>query len=805
MAVELSRAVVLDVTIEIPEPTPAFDGKTLIDRLLGELSALEGQLVLVIDDLHEIKSADILNQLEYFAEHLPRSVHLIVISRHDPRLGLHRRRLEGSLTELRSEHLRFTLDETAQMLSAIGLSLSDAALNSLYERTEGWVAGLRLAAISMASHPDPERFVLEFSGSERTVAEYLVAEVLASLPAEGRRLLVRTSLLDRINGPLGDLLTGLGGSERYLRELADTGEFVIALDAKREWFRFHHLFADLLAVELRHTEPNEIAGLHRLAAQWYSEHGFVLDAIAHAQAAGDHDWVAGLLVEHYFSLMLDGRRATAQSLLAIAASGIDSPELAVVLAADELLDGALEQAAAQLALAERRASEVPTARRQRFDLALYVTQLSLARRIGDLQSVLDAQQPGALFVDPQTSGDIAMHNDVRALMLMNLGIVEVWSGHHDEGELHLQAAASIAEQIGRPYLKVGCDAHASQAVQWRSFTSGRQAARDAIELAEQYGWDHDQVIGPALVVMGICLAQEGRTEEADQAFLRADETLHFELEPAVAFQLHMGHGLVHHIRAAYSECIRSYMEAERLASTLVTNSPLALQATCARLAAAVAAGNLDTVRATLEGMSDDQRAAGEVREVLAVLALAEGDAESALLALAPTLEGSAAYHHDIILIRSLLLEARARDILGSRAEAEDAVERALDLAEPDELILPFMYEGCLELLEQQPAYRTAHGAFIARILDSASGRFIQDSGHMAVELLAEISEAELRVLRYLPTNLTAAGIASEMYVTVNTIKSHMRSLYFKLDVHTRHEAVSRARALGLLGHSNRRG
>ena len=803
MAAELSQAVALDVAMEIPEPTPTFDSTNLIDRLLEELSTLSGQLVLVIDDLHEIRNTDVVSQLAYFTERLPRAVHLVIIARHDPQLGLHRRRLEGGLTEIRSEDLRFTLDETRQMLSAIGLRLSDNALNSLYERTEGWVAGLRLAAVSMVAHSDPEQFVAEFSGSERTVAEYLVAEVLVSLPAEVRRLLVRTSLLDRVNGSLGDLLTGLVGSERYLQELADSGEFVIALDAKREWFRFHHLFADLLAVELRHSEPEEIAGLHRIAAQWYADHGAALEAITHAQAAGDRDWVAGLLVEHYFSLMLDGRRTTAQSLL-IAASEINTPELAVVLAADELVDGALEQAAAQLALAERRASEVPEGRRQRFDLVLYVTQLSLARRIGDLQSILDARQPGALFADPQTSEDIAMHNDVRALVLMNLGIVEVWSGHHREGEPHLEAAATIAEQVGRPYLQVGCVAHASQAVSWRSFANGRQAAQDAIELAEQYGWQRDQVIGPALVVLGVCLAQGGRIDEAEEVLRRADESLHFELEPAVAFQLCMAHGLVFLMRAAYSDCIRSYSEAERLGSTLVTNSPLALQAKCARLSAAVTAGNLDDVRTTLDAMSEALRATGEVREVLAGLALADGDAEHALQILTPTLDGTAEYHHDIVLIRSLLLEARAQSSTGSRAETEAAVERALDLAEPDELILPFMYDGCLELVEQQPQYRTAHGAFIAQILDVSSGRSIPDSHRLPDELAGEISDAELRVLRYLPTNLTAADIASEMYVSVNTIKTHMRNMYFKLDVHTRKEAVSRARALGLLGHSNRR-
>ena len=175
----------------------------------------------------------------------------MLATRHDLRLGLHRLRLEGELTEIRAADLRFTVAEARALFEAAGVQLSDPALAPLYERTEGWAAGLRLAALSLAGHPDPERFAAEFSGSERTVAEYLLAEVLDRQPEQVRRLLLRTSVLERVNGELADLLTGGAGGERVLQELEQANAFVVALDARRSWFRYHQLFADLLQLELR--------------------------------------------------------------------------------------------------------------------------------------------------------------------------------------------------------------------------------------------------------------------------------------------------------------------------------------------------------------------------------------------------------------------------------------------------------------------------------------------------------------------------------------------------------------------------
>ena len=215
---------------------------------------------------------------------MPAQLRVVLATREEAALGLHRLRVAGELTELRGPDLRFSLDETRGLLRASGIRVSDTAVAALQERTEGWPAGVRLAAISLSSHPDPERFVSEFSGSERTVAGYLLAEVLERQPPEVRDLLLRTAILERVSGPLADALTGGTGSEAILQQLEDQNAFVTALDGARTWFRYHRLFADLLRLELRRTAPATIPSLHRAAAAWHEVHGDVTEAVRHYQA-----------------------------------------------------------------------------------------------------------------------------------------------------------------------------------------------------------------------------------------------------------------------------------------------------------------------------------------------------------------------------------------------------------------------------------------------------------------------------------------------------------------------------------------
>jgi LuxR family maltose regulon positive regulatory protein len=786
-------------------PTPGFDGGAVTERLRSELAELDGEVVLVIDDLHELNSTEALRQLESLLERPPPALRVILAFRGEVPLGLHSLRLTGGLTELRAADLVFNVRETQALLAGSGIDLPDADAAALHERTEGWAAGLRLAALSLRGHPDPHRFVAEFSGTERTVADYLLAEVLERQTPDVRRLLLRTSVLERVSGPLADVLVDGSGSEAALRGLEERGTFVISLDGDRTWFRYHHLFADLLRRELRRTAPAEVAQLHSAAARWYAAHDYVVEAIGHAQVAGDWALAVGLLSDHYFSLTLDGRQATARGLLRSFPRDVMSadPQLALMLAADELAQGSLDASEAQLALSLAHRDVVPADRRRRFAVGSALVRLSLARRRGDLDSVTDLIPDSDVIEQPDSWFDIIMHDDLRAWALMNLGIVEAWSGRSAEAAQHLEQARELARRIGRRYLEVGCLAHWASTVSQRSFVRAQEAAREAISLAEQHGWGSDQVIAPALLTRAVASAQTGRFDEAEELLERAEATLRPTLEPALGFVLHAITAAVHLARGRAQDALAEYERAEQLRESLVNPPPLADQVRSSILHARLAAGLVGEVRSSLADLGEPERGRGEFQEVAAELALVDEDPQAALEALAPIIDGTAPVHHATVVIRALILEAGIHHRLGEIREAEHAFERALDLAEPDRLIMPFVHTVSRGLVAGHPRHRTAHGAFLAEITDVLGGASLKPVPGAPAPLLEPLTDVELRVLRFLPSNLTAPDIAGELYLSTNTVKTHLRHIYAKLDAHTRTEAVDRARAVGLLAPSGR--
>src|SRR6202041_1921619 len=447
--------------------TPDLDGWAIVEGLLHDLHSLPDRVWLVVDDLHEWHSARPRPQLERLVRRAPARRRSASPSRRDLQLGLHRLRLDGELTEIRAADLRFTLEESRDLLDAAGVRLSDEALALLHERTEGWAAGLRLAALSLAGHPDPDLFAAGFSGSERTVAEYLLAEVLGRQPTQVRRLLVRTSVLERVNGELADLLTGGSGGGKILHDLEQANAFVVALDAQRSWFHYHALFADLLQLELLDTTAqDELARLHGVAAAWFGEHGFPVEAVRHAQAAQDWDLAGRLLSDHWFGLALDGKAATADDLLCgfpqdvIAAD----PELTILLAARELNQGALADAERHLQLAADGSESVAAARRGHLQIALGMQRLTLARLRGDLPVAIEEAR--RLLTPAGTPGPA---EELRAVALLSLGATEWRTGRLEEAERHLEQARALAVRVGRPYLEFASLVFGARAVTARSF------------------------------------------------------------------------------------------------------------------------------------------------------------------------------------------------------------------------------------------------------------------------------------------------------------------------------------------------
>ncbi|HEY7063386.1 MAG TPA: LuxR C-terminal-related transcriptional regulator [Chloroflexota bacterium] len=801
---KLRAAVGAETFVEKVVPTPEFTGEAVVARLVAELGSLEEPVVLVIDDLHELRSPEALAQLEALLARRPPLLHVVLATRCDPQLGLHRLRLAGELAELRAADLCFTLEQTRNLLTASGIALSGEDVARLQERTEGWAAGLRLAALSLAGHPEPERFVADFSGSERTVAEYLLAEVLERQPDEVRRLLLRTSILEWVNGALADVLTGTAGSERILHALEEANAFVVAVDAERSCFRYHHLFADLLRLELRRTEPDVVPALHRAAAAWHEAHGYVVEAIRHAQAADDWGYAARLLADHAFGLALDGQGATIGALLAaFPADARSKPELAAVFANQQRARGSLDDAAACIALAERQASQVPDERRHRFDVSLAVARLSLARRRGDFGSVLAEAQVLLAPGGAPTLDEVALGNELRALGLMNLGIVEVWSQRFADAETHLAQGLELARRAGRPYVEIGCLAHLGVVAALHSFALARERCLAALAIAEAHGWAAEPIACVPLTMIGAAAVAQGRFEEGRQWLDRAEQTLRPDLEPAVALWVRLQRGLQNAIQGRFEQALAAFIAAEQLQMMLVTPHTLTVLTRQWLVLTHLQLGDMTAARATLAKLSDAEREWGEARIAAAALHLAEGDPRAAIEVLAPVLDGTAPILGHFSLIPAPLLDAVARDRLGDTRGAEAGVERALALAEPDWLVLSFVLTSSRDVLERHPRHRTAHAALLADVLDVLGGSSLPARAGVPPELQEGLSEGELRVLRYLPSHLSTPEIGAELYVSLNTVKTHMRHIYAKLGVHGRTEAVERARELGLLGPSPR--
>ena len=785
---------------EQPAATPDFNEEAIGRRVLSELAEHRDRMFLVIDDLHELTSPEALMQLTRLLENLPPHVHAILATRRDLPLRLHKLRLTGELAEIRAADLRFTERETNQFLETSGIALSDGAAAKLHQRTEGWAAGLRLAAISLASSPDPERFVAEFSGSSRTVAEYLLAEMLESQPAEVQQLLLRTALLDRVNGELADLLTGHPGSERILLDLEDANAFVVSLDPARTWFRYHHLFADLLRLELRRRLPEQVPALHRLAAEWFSQHGEIVDAIRHTQAAGDWSDAARLLADHSFGLTLDGQAQTIQTLLRAFPPGAmtEGPDLSLARATSDLAQGRLDEATAHLTVAETAITSAPPDRKHRLEVATAALRLSLARKRGHLAGVVDQVRFLASPVRGQSDEDIALDSDLRAVALMNLGTVEAWSLGNQDSQRHLQEGADLARSIGRPYLEVACLAELAFASKIEPFATTRLRCREAIALAEQHGWGAEPVISPALVNLAGTLIWTGEFDEGDRWLRRAARALETDTGPTMRLLLHLGTGMLLSARRRQREALAEYTAAEHMQAQLEGSHALMPQLTSWRLATQARLGQPSEARASLAALDAELAGSGEIANARASIGLAEGNPAAALDAVQDVLNGTAPAIGYVTVVEAHVLAALAHRELGDQRAATAAVESALALAEADRVVLPFATTGSLDLLEAIPRHATAHAALLTNILDVMRGSSVLPDNESSLPEIEQLSPSELRVLRYLPTNLSRPEIASELSVSVNTVNTHIRNIYAKLQAQDRSSAVQRARQMRLL-------
>jgi LuxR family maltose regulon positive regulatory protein len=681
---------------------------------------------------------------------------VIVASRSDPDLGLPRLRVEGRLAEVRGADLAFTEDELAALLDVLDVRLAASRRRELIARTDGWVAGIRLAVIALQASSDPDRFLDEFTGDDRVVADYLTDEVLAALPQDVCDFLLRTSIVDQLDVELAAALTGREDAAAMLDELERQGMFVSAVDRRGRSYRYHALFAELLRARLRLEQRSAERALHERAAEWFALQGSSALAVRHALAAGSRATTRALLAEHWLDLMAAGH------VPAGTGEGDADPRLALAAAHACLIAGDRGNALGRLA-----AIESPDG---------WPGKLADLVRASARHDIDGARLAGAAAIDRGEDADEAADEVGRAIALHLLGASELAVGDVDVAGDRLEEAAALAAISGRERLRLECvgPLAAIEVMRGRlSHATGQ--ARAALDLAHRHGWEAAPSAGWAVAALGAVAWLRGDLSAADRRAEAAAEEASAWRDALLGNAVR---GLRAHLRAAHGD-----EEGGRTLLRLVRDVQSVAGGALGRWLEAL--GPASWAPSTGDGPAEV--AARAMRRL-------QGGDQADALRLAIALDARAGVHPTVRL-SGLLVEAVAREALREPGSAA-ALERALELAEAEGLRSPFLSAGARlhNVLHSHAGLCDADAPLLAEVLDALPVTQ-EDGGIVPTEPL---SERERAVLRLMPTILANSEIAGELFVSVNTVKTHVKSIYRKLDVGSRREAVARAREVGLL-------
>jgi len=781
----------------VPRGRPDDNG--FLQQLTAALAAQNPPVTLVLDDLHVLTEPGVLTGLDFVLRHAGSGLRLMVAARMDPLLPLHRYRLAGQLTEIRASDLAFSCAEADLLLAQHGSRLTADLTESLTQRTEGWAAGLRLAAISLGSHPDPGQFVKELIAEDSALIGYLVEEVLNVQPPEVREVLLSTSILEHLSADAAVELTGDDRAAGILMTLVHTNAFVQPIGSG--WYRYQRLFAEMLRLKLRREHPGRMADLHRRAARWYERNGMLTDAVRHAAQAGDWQLAAAMVIDELAIGQLieprDGQCLAGEftsMLPGQAWTNPQAPEPLLVAAALALAAGRPESCAAALdaadaALEQVRADEEAPAR-----LAAAIIRLTASLGTGDLTAAAESAGRAELMLGKIPAGKLARHPDLRRRVLYGRGAVELWSGHLDEAARIFETGLADADSGGEReqadwagYLAL------AEALRGRLGRAAELASRIAPAAAHHRPPDDNPNPAP-MVALARVHVQRNELRETRSWIKQADAALGASPDKLIGAMAYLvaADGALAEGRAPVAVQIIT-----RARSGWPVPAWLDQQLSLAESRACTAAGDVQAA------LTAARRADGTSPEAMVTLAqawTAAGDAESARRVLDPVLAADDRMP-DRVRVQALLVDAR----LGYSGDDGTRVRRslacALHLAGREQLKLPFLTEqSWLGLVlsrdpELADGYRRLFAPAPGREQPPASVTAPDEAPVLVVEPL---TEREREVLVHLSGLLSTAEVASEMYISVNTVKTHLRSIYRKLAVTHRNEAVRRARQLQLI-------
>lgn len=765
-----------------------------VRRLSAGLAALSADVVLVLDDFHLITDPSIMEQLaELLRRPVPR-LHLTVLTRSDPALPLHRLRMTDDLAEVRPRDLAFGAEDAAELLASHDVSVNATDATALVDRTEGWPAGLRLAALFLG-RPDTGRSVGDFAGDDRATSTYLAEEVLASLAPDLQQFLLRTSVAERLSSGLAEVLSDQAHSQQHLETLEGTNAFVVGIGPGQTWFRYHALLREMLQHRLLVTEPDLIPELHRRAARWYGDHGYPIEALRHAVEAEDWHGVGEIFVTQACPLLVSVERTSLNAVLGRipVAHLADSPPLALCAAGRALLDGRLSDVQPHVDLAERlleTSAEPGDADR----IALLLLSTVAARSCGDIAALTDAASV-ALEVLAGKEESLPAAASYRAVALSNLGVGLLWSGDVAEAYTVLLEALDASTSSGVETARVSVLAHlALAATTCGRLTEGYDYGRQAVELVESRGWASLPQVATAYLALAMVHVQ--RNELATARALLVDGDVAGGKEAAVRWAL-----AIVRARLYASEGCAQAARAEllQIPASLASREDTVLLARWRALAEVeidLAEGDAATATMRVAPPRDRQFPYVEEQSCLARAALAAGDprrAEDLLRPVRGAAEGGSA------LVEVWLLTALAADRLRDDNRALAAVRHAVSVAAQEGVRRPFATLPREPVLRSLERLRGVSPDLTDRVDDLLAGSELGGSEDPAPTAPVEqLTERELSVLQFLPTMMTNNEIAAELYVSVNTVKAHLKRIFRKLEVASRRHAVLRARELGIL-------
>jgi LuxR family maltose regulon positive regulatory protein len=782
--------------ITVPRVVPGPDNVSVdhvfLARLASVLAALDPPVVLVLDDFHLLADPALLEEVSYLVRNSGPGLHLVVASRADPLLPLHRYRLDGQLAEIRADDLAFSVHESGLLLARHGITLPASMLERIIGRTEGWAAGMRLAALSLQGHSDPGQFVKELEAGDTSISSYLVEEVLSAQPGQVRDMLLRTSILDSFSAGLVSELTDDQQWADALPALARANAFVRPLG--HGWYRYHSLFAAMLRLKLRIECRGQLPSLYQRAARWCQRNGRLGEAVRYAAESGDWPFAAGLVVDEFAV----GQLIEARGQHALAEAFLDMPEDPawtqpapwLVQAAARLCRDGAEASAAPLRAAEGILERLPADDQVPARLAAALVRLALARCTGDLEAATAASGHAETLIGQLPGEVLSEHPEIRVQVLASRGIVELWAGRLDAAAgCFAEGAAACTPETAHE--RAACLGYLAlvEVLCGRLSRAVKRAGQAAEAMSSGGGDLTEHIISGAAVALAWVYLQQGDMQEshdqlklAEAALRNCPDKLVGALACAVAAQRRLAEGRA----PAAVDMLRSARQGWR--------PPAWLEARLAILESRALAAAGDAAAAAAAA-----RRGGPGPEAAAALAhawLAAGDQPAARRVLDAVGPESAE-------LAVALADARVSYGAGDSTRGRRDLELALRLARQEQVRLPFAMErGWLrQVLRRDPelahAYRellepdvTGHGPIGLRGKPSTA-----QAPPLVVE---QLSAREREVLTHASEMLSTAEIAAEMFLSVNTVKTHLRSIYRKLSATHRSEAVRRAQQLELI-------